>query len=472
MDHADVPQPRARRRAAALAVLVVSVGALVATSEAHYEARLEEAIPLDVSLTASMPKATAVVELAVSRDSLGEPRPIRPTVAFRVEGDEFEHRFALDVQPVGVDALPTTEFGSLAFDLERLCAVDIECVRRFRVTVEWLDPGGEEARPRVLAELAMSYASDKTEALPSGVEARWTVTESFVAAPVAPSVDAATDSETIELDADRPAALRHVVLTGSGGVSTGDVVAFLDLRVGQVPVSDVQVSATADGTGRSLPAGATHSDVFPGCPPNGSCEAGFTILFQLMPGDADRTAVLDWRWQAIARFEGADVAPADARLAAALDRAVDIPAAAPALVAEAAGEVEPGVRQQHIILEANAASLPEAAFGGLTPTAVGVLTVEGGEGAYVRAFAGLLRSAEATLDTRDPATLVVFPLVDCRYGEECSNDISLNVRASRGSADPAAIPVRWRLELRLIYPLLDAVPPGAELRLDVRQPSR
>jgi hypothetical protein len=470
VNNTDAPKPRLRRRAAALAVLVVSLGALIATTPAQYEARLEEAIPLQANLTAVTPRATVEVELTVTREAFSLTRPPRiATVEFRIEDQDAGHRYALDVEPIGVDALPAGEGRAVAFDLERLCAAGIACTRGFAVTVEWLNPG-VEASPRVVGELVIVYASDENEAVPTGADAAWTALAGFKAVPIGASVDAATEDEAIVLDADRPAALRHVTLAGSASALTGETLAFLDLTMAQGSATDVEASLIPDSTGGRLSPGATLADVFADCPPEARCEAGVTVLFQLMPGDANTTATLNWRMRAVAAFEGVEVPPQDAKLTAVVDRAVDVSVAGPALVASAEGELGPA-QSQWLRVTANAEALPEAAFGGLSPLAIGTLTVEGGAGGNVVASVGLERPVVAPRVGAETAALVLFPLADCSYGEECMADLRVHTEGSPPEADLDGVPIAWHLEVRLVYPLLDAVPAAAELDVDVLEPS-
>ena len=196
--------PTWRRRLAALGVLVLAAGALIATSPAVVQSTLEASHSSTVELTLEAPHATGRVRLDLSAAALpaAEDRDLRVSgsVAFNERNQDPGVR--MSVRAAGIDAAPVETDDSASWPIEQLCRVAEPCQREFDVTFEWLDPQPGPAH-RVTFEATVRVVYDRVESNPDGATASWSDTTPFASAPTGPVLSAGTSPERLTLFASR-----------------------------------------------------------------------------------------------------------------------------------------------------------------------------------------------------------------------------------------------------------------------------
>jgi len=476
-----------------MVVLLVSGVALVATSPAIIESTLTTAGSQSAELTAEAPRAVGRIQLSLSPEAL----PVREDSRLRVSGavrfdpsSGAEDEVVLDVQPIGLDAIPHDEYGAFTFPIEHLCRVAEPCEVAFEVVIEWLAPRDGAPMP-VSYAAAVEIVYQDIEENPTGATAAWTEITALRPSPPGPIATASTDREQIVLDDNRWVAARHVVLTSSAAARDGELFALVDWDVSQATAGQVRVSVDLDAPGQDPPSSDAF-DPFEDCPSNGECVRGLTILFELDRAPAGTTAVVSWSIELRAGFPGFDDAPDAAALTAAVDGEAEATADDPtdaehldggieligsdAEVAPAAGvEVRRGTLT--VTIRANRASLPPGGFDGLPPAGRAIITVtapvDASVDVQVEGAAGVEDGASEKLSpTRPSASLVVNPLASCRLNRQCTRVMTMTVTTVGAATEIAAVTaVDWDLDVLVVYPGLESVPAQGELDVSVEPAS-
>lgn len=466
------PMPKdAKRRAAALVVLLVMGAALLATSPAVIESELTASHAIAATLTSEEPRATGRIALALSAAALPlDDGPYRTEGTLRLSlPDHLSGVIAMTVSGVDLPVVPLDEYGTVAIPIEQLCRVAEPCERELEVSVEWLAPDSTSLTANVQAGLSIVY--HEREEPPEGATVAITPSAEMTAGPGVPTVRAATERELIVLDAEHWAAARHVVLTASEAARGGQLVAFLDHRVGQIPVRDVSVTIIPDDAPEETVEPDVPIDVFDSCPDSGDCSRGFTVRFELRWAEVTAAASVQWSMGARASFPDADEVPPDAQLTAEIDGRTDANLDGARASATASGSFEvDGSAQVSIAIRANRAALPGHAFGHLAPASRAVLTLTANGYADV----GVRVSEEETIGTRrvlseEASTGHVFvnPLKECPVDDPCTRTIVVNVTTGQ-SGGPRAVEsteISWQLDLGIAYPGLDQAPADARISI-------
>ena len=472
-------RPRRRRRAAALLMIAVSCVALVATSYAPVVSRLNASVNGGGEVTAATPRTSGRIVLQLTGEAL--PELVGPSG--RVSGEVLfaaptvsEGHVAMEVRPVGLDAAPVGEEG-MAWPLDQLCAIEEPCEREFEVTLTWLDPRpGASVLVSFSASVEVVYEELRT--LPVGAAAEWLTPAPFGAVAVEGAVAASTEGEQLVLDDDHPAAARHVELFASSAARAALLSAFIESNVTQARPTEVRVSIMPDdaepGDEPVDPEVLDPFDPFVGCPGDGDCSTGVTVLFELAASEPGVVAVVDWSLHAAAIFADGDEVPAAAELTAAVDDFVNWGPEVATVTELATGSFDP---RSSVTIEviANAAALDQHALAGVRPQAIAILTVDGapsidlaidgdplvpmpGGGAYTHLHAA-------------GESAVFYPLRHCRFDEECIGEIWLSTAGNTvptPGAGEEPLMVEWSLDLVLPYP--GGTPPeGANLRISIRR---
>ena len=481
--------PTWRRRLAALAVLVLACGALVATSPAIIQSSLDASHSGSAELTLEAPRVTGRVTLELSAAALpaaGDRSPrVSGTVGFSQRNQNDDMR--MSVRATGVDAAPAESDGSVNWPIEQLCRVAEPCKREFEVTFEWLDPQpGTIQRGSFDATLQIVY--DRVENNPEGATAGWSDSVSFAPAPAGPLLSAATSPERLTLDRGHPIAVRHAMLTATNIPQSARIAAFIDSSAADSGSPAVRFSVIPDDSGDGAPAASVGAiDPFANCPETGECKRGVTVLIELAVLEPDTAAEIEWSLKAQAEFPGASEPPDGAQLSAVVDLSADVGPDTPAITAGASGTLEPGpdasgtVRAfTRAIITAEDARFHLGGSGALPPHGVGVLTLKAMDDAVVDVH---VLGSHGTINaypsmTLGPsqltATILVYPLRWCDGEAACTAEIDLSAtKASPALADTLPVAsVEWNLDLQTFYPGLVEPPIGAQVRIDVHVDDR
>lgn len=481
-------EPLVRRRIAAIVVLVMAGGAMIATTPSQVESTLSASYSGSAELTFEAPRATGLVKLDLSATALPELDPesrirIRGTVRFEPSGAAGE-AVSMDVRPVGMDAASYEEYGAIVWPIEHICRVAEPCQREFEVTFEWANPepgAVQQGSFRAIAEVVYQ----EMEKNPDGATANWSESTSFVSSPIGPSVSVATEPERVTLDGDQPVIIRHAVLTASESARSGRTAVFVDSSVTQSSPDSVRVILLPDTpTDGDATANGRAIDPFADCSA-GLCERGVTILIERAEGDPDAIAVVEWSLRVHATFTDESGVPDGAELSAAVDRVIDVDSGTPALTATSSGRLEPGPDESgtlrsfsRVVIQANRASLGSGVAPGVPPLAIGILRLEASDDATVDLMVpgrdqptDVYRTLKLgrTSAAGTSGSMLVYPLHSCEPDSECTVEISLSattVTPAAADADRAAT-VEWSLRVEVLYPGLDALPSGADVAIDV-----
>jgi hypothetical protein len=477
--------PTRRRRFAALGVLVVAAGALIATSPAVVQSTLEASHSGNVELTLATPRATGRVRLDLSAAALpaADDRSLglSGSVAFNERNQDPAVR--MSVRAAGIDAAPVETDDSAGWPIEQLCRVAEPCQREFDVTLEWHDPQpGTTHRVTFVATLRVVYGG--VESNPDGATARWSDTTPFASAPTGPVLSAGTSPERVTLDRAHPAALRHVVLSVPELPESARTAAFIrstpTASDGHAAVRFILIpDAPAANEGV---ASDSVIDPFVNCPPTGTCERGVTVLIELAEREPDVAAAIEWSLQAEAELPPATPVPERGKLSALVDRAVDVGSDTPRITATASGTLAPGPGTNTAVrsftrarIAADDASFRLGDSGELPPPAVGVLTLTAADEATIDVH---VSGSHGTIDayplvtlgpSRPSATVLVYPVRWCDEMAACYAEIDLSANAATPAAADTApvVNVHWDLDLTVFYPGLERAPANARLRIDV-----
>jgi hypothetical protein len=482
--------PTRRRRLAALAVLVLACGALVATSPAIVQSSLDASHPGSAELTLEAPRVTGRVTLDLSAAALpaAGDRGLRVSGSVGISKRSQNAAVRMSVRAAGVDAAPAESDGSASWPIEQLCRVGEPCQREFEVTFEWLDPQpGTIQRETFDATVRIVY--DRVEKNPEGATASWSDTAAFTPAPAGPLLSAGTSPERLTLDRAHPGALRHIVLTASDIPNSARTAAFIrssptnsgaEAAVRFILISDDQGDAARGASDNAI-------DPFANCPETGDCERGITVLIELAELEPDATAAIEWSLQAQAEFQQAAKPPEGSELSALVDQSVDVGPETPVIAASATGMLEPGpdasgtVRAfTRAIVTANGATFRVGSSGDLPPLAIGVLTIKAVDNATVDVH---VSGSHGTIDaypamtlgpSRLTAVVLVYPLRWCDAAAPCTAEIDLSANKSNPAlADTTpVVSVEWNLDLQTFYPGLEGSPDGAQVRIDVHVDDR
>lgn len=489
LERASVAEHLMRRRVAAVIVLVVACGALVATTPSQIQSTLSASYSGSAALTFEAPRATGLVELDLSAAVLPEIDDdsrlrIRGTVRFEQRGAAHE-AVVLHVRPVGIDAASHEEYGAIVWPIEHLCRVAEPCQREFEVALEWVNPepgGAQQGSFQAIVEVVY----EEMEENPEGATADWSESAPFASAPIGPSVSAATEPERVTLNRDQPVVIRHAALTASEIARSGRTAVFVDSSVTQSRPDSVRVILLPDApTGEDETASGRAIDPFVDCSA-GLCERGVTILIELADGDPNTTAVVEWSLQAHATFADESEVPDGAELSAVVDRAVDFDSETPVLTTMSSGRLEPGPDESgtlrsfsKVVIEANRASLSSGVAPGVPPLAIGILSFEASDDVTVDVMVPgrdqptdvyrTLKLGRTSTAARTDASILVYPLHSCEVDNECAVGITLSATTVTPAAADAdrAVTVEWSLSLEVLYPGLDAPPIGADVVIDV-----
>jgi hypothetical protein len=319
------------------------------------------------------------------------------------------------------------------------------------------------------------YAEVRT--LPVGAAATWLTTAPFDAVAIEGAVAASTEGEQLVLDDDHPAAARHVELFASSAARAALLSAFIESNVTQARGPVVRVSIMHDDAGPGDepvdPEVLDPFDPFAGCPGDGDCSTGVTILFELAATEPGVVAVVDWSLHVAAVFADGDEVPADAELTAAVDDFVDWGPEVATISDHATGSFD-ALSSTTIEIIANAAAMDPDALAGVRPQAIAILTIEGAPGIDVYVDGDPLvpmpgGGTNVNLAAGDSA--VFYPMRHCLFAAECIGEIYLsgagNTLPTPGEGEESLM-IEWSLDLVLPYP--GGTPPdGATLRTSNRR---
>ena len=337
--------PTRRRRLAALGVLVLAAGALIATSPAVVQSTLEASHSGNVELTLAAPRATGRVRLDLTAAALpaAGDRDLRVSGSVAFNERNRDPAVRMSVRVVGIDAAPVATNDSASWPIEQLCRVAEPCQREFDVTFEWLDPQpGMTHRVTFAATVRIVY--DRVESNPQGATADWSDTTAFEHAPAGPVFSAGTSPERLTLDRAHPAALRHVVLSAPEIPESARTAAFIR---SSPTASDAEAAVRFilipdDPADDERAASDNVIDPFVTCPETGRCERGVTILIELAAFEPDAAATIEWSLQVEAELPPGTPIPERGKLSALVDQSVDVDPETPAITASASGTLEPG----------------------------------------------------------------------------------------------------------------------------------
>lgn len=443
--------------------------ALVATSPPIIESKLTASQALAATLTSDEPRATGRIRLSLNAAALPVDDGLNTTEGILTLELPRHLSGVISMTVSGVDLAVATREGSgtTVIPIEQLCRVAEPCERELEISLEWLAPDSTSLSASVQANVEIVY--HEREEPPDGAEVAFTPSAEMTAQPAAPAIRAATEQELIVLDAEHWAAARHVVLTASEGARDGEVLAFLDQRVSQMPVRDVSVTIMPDDAPDETLAPDAPIDAFDSCPDSGDCSRGFTVRFELRWAESEAAASVHWSMGARASFPAADEVPPGALLTTAVDGQTDATLDGALTDATAAGTFEAdGHAQVSIQIRANSAALPGAAFGHLPPAGRAVLRLN--STGYANVVVTV--SEEETIGTsrvmsEEAATAEIFvnPMKTCAYEEACTRTVVINVTTGQPDGSAGTAEISWELDLRIVYPDLQTAPSDAQISL-------
>lgn len=459
----------ATRRAAAILVLLLMCAGLLATSYAPVESKLAASQALSAALTNDEPRATGRLRLSLNAAAL----PVDDGL-YRTDGvvtlelpRHLSGVITMTVSGVDLTVVSGEEYGRTVIPIEQLCRVAEPCERELEISLEWLAPDSTSLSASVQANLEIVY--HEREEPPDGAEVAITPAAEMTAQPAGPAIRSATEQELIILDAKHWAAARHVVLTASEAARDGQVLAFLDQRVSQIPVRDVSVTIIPDDAPDEILPFDEPIDAFGSCPGSGECSRGFTLRFELRWAESRAVASVQWSMGARASFPDADEVPPGALLTAQVDGRTDAALDGALAEATASGAFEAdGHAQVSIRIEANSSALPGHAFGHLPPTGHALLRLTStGYANVVVTVSEEEQVGTARVLSEEAATAEIFvnPLKSCPYDQPCTRTIVINVTTGRPDGSAGTAEISWELDLGIAYPDLQRAPPDAEISI-------
>jgi hypothetical protein len=461
-----------RRRIAVFVVAIVAGAATLATSQANPQGHVDASMPANVVLSDEAPRATGRFVLTLSPGTLVLGTTVAPaptgTVSFQASGTGAtggggNGPVQVTASAVGIAAPARSGPTGPSWPIDQLCRVAEPCRREFDVSVEWLQPRpGASIDVSVTAKVAIVY--DRWESAPPGAIATWEAGE-FTAAAPPPSVPASVDLGRTTLARDAPLAARHIVLRGSAALladpTATDITAYVRSELAGSQPSGAILTMVADDASNRTPAdAAAFVEPFAGCPRAEECVRGFTVFARWIGTEPDDTVDVDWSFDAIARFAGSAGIPADATLAAEVDRRLDLGPASPRLHGEAEGTFDlvpaNGRKGGRVRLVVTPPPLADAYFGA-APPAVAVVRVR----AAVKdpaASAGLIAwvsggssagvSSVPLADDGTELRTIAFPIERCYDPQACTGSIEIFVD-SRADRDAT---ISWDVAVDLALP--------------------
>ena len=473
-----------RRRISVYLVALVASAATIATSPAQVQSRIEASSSATVTLDAASPRATGRFVLTLSPEVLPEQTPSGPqprgTVTFTPDmrnagvTTSGENPVLISVKAVGIADRPKVEGSSSSWSIEDLCRLAEPCLREFEVGAEWLRPeAGRTISVPIAATFSVLY--DRWESPPPGAMARWE-TGAFATASASPTLPTSLDLGNVVLGRDSPMAARHLELTASAELLADrtnlDLTAYVSADLGAARQPPATVTLIPDPSrddqnpqpmAPAVPAG-TFVAPFTGCVKGQACTRGFTVLAEWAGLEANEPVPVDWSFEAVARFPGAETVPDGAALTAKIDKTVDLDATSARLRGEARGSFELGEPTQgrrigRVRLRLDAPSLGDRYLGAPLP-AVAVIRVwatvkDPRESAQLILWRPSGVESIPVPEDGSEVTSIDLPLAECRTQDACSGHIEISVESK--AAREATI--SWEVEADL--PLPDAPARGA-----------
>lgn len=449
------------RRAVALAVLVAAAAALVATSPLPDSVTFDADHTVTVELEPDAPRVVGRLTLDISAPTLPPvevaPNGIQGRVSFDIVGGDSLDGVAIRAVSLEVPAVAATEPLGATFDLADLCAVGEDCNRSFEITLDDLGTPGAGREVRIRARVAVTY--ERLLEIPDGAAAAWEQPVAFTAGPAGPTVTADLPLEELRLDAEHPAALRVLNLIAAPSALDGRTSAWIEA---DAQGEDVRITVTERD--QVLQSYNALFDPFATCDPAIPCSRPVVIRFELRGGDVQRVAAVAWAAHVRAGFPDADGVPAGADVSVSLERSADAGPDDPRLSTTLSGRIAADDEEGMVRLRGE---IPPAALrvGGFTGDMVPVLaifTLSAAESGQVQAYAG--ESVKVQLGGGGGSPTSVLLPIECQPELHCSPTMSIDARnyASQGRD---VLPLDWTVELRVLYPTLDAAPPS---RLSLR----
>ena len=476
-----------RRRIAVFVVAIVAGAATIATSATNPHANVDGSTPATVVLTAEAPRAAARFVLTLSGSTLplvtGAAAPPSGTVSFVVadasgSGAGGDGPVQITASAVGIATPAGSGAAGPSWPIDQLCRVAEPCRREFDVSVEWLrpQPSGSVTVP-IMAKVALLY--DRWESPPPGATATWEAGE-FTAVAPPPTIPASLDLGRTTLGRDSPMAARHVVLRGSAALladpTATDITAYVRSELPESGRPHAVLTMVPDDATDPTPVDAgAFIEPFTGCPRGEACARGFTIVARWIGTDPAETVDIDWSFDAVARFGGAAAIPADATLAAEIDKRIDLGLASPRQQARSAGTFElvsgGGRKSGRVRLVVTPPELGTT-FLGATPPAVALVRIRAAvkdPGAAADLVAWLSTPNHPGVDALsvpDDGTelqTIALPLGRCFDPPPCGGSIEISVE-SRADKDAT---ISWDVAVEL--PLPPQASPAGRLRIEVER---
>jgi hypothetical protein len=487
-----------RRRFAVYVVAIIAAAATIATSPPQVQSRVQSSSNATVHLDAASPRAVGRFVLKLSPEVLPQETPSGPrpsgTVGFTpdtrnagVVTTGASNPVLISVSAVGIADPPKVDGSASSWPIEDLCRLAEPCRREFEVTAEWLRPQqGRTIDVPIAANLSILY--DRWESPPPGATASWEAGE-FVAAAASPTLPASLDLGTVTLGRDAPMAARHVELTASAETlsdpSRTDLTAYVSAHIGAAPLQATTVTLVPDPAPGDDPSqlprpSAVPADTFvapfTGCAKGRECTRGFTVFAQWTGIEPAATVDVDWSFEAVARFPGADHVPERATLTAKIDETVDLNAGSPRLTARAEGsfdlgEPNQGRRRGSVRLQVDGPRFDDT-YLGVPPPAVATIHVRAtvkdpSQPANLVLWAtGPGRPGVSSVPVPDgggEVTAVLFPLTQCARLDLCNGYLEITVEST--TAREATI--SWGVKADLPAP--GTSPPSGPLSIAVRE---
>ena len=441
------------RRAAALAVLVLAGAALVATSPPPDSATFDADHTVIVELLPDAPRVVGRLTLELSAAALPPlevvPAGIEGSVRFDIIGGDTFAGVAIRAVSLDVPAVAATESLGATFDLADLCAIGEACTRSFEVTVDDLGAGGAGREVRVRAQVAVTY--DRLLEVPDGAAAAWQQPVEFTAGPAGPTITADLPGEEIRLDAEHPAAVRVVSLVASPATLGGRTSAWIE-----ADAASENVRITVTERDQVLQSYNALFDPFATCDLAAPCSRPVIIRFELEGGPVDRSSTVAWAAHVRAGFPDADGVPSGAEVSATLERSADAGPDDPMLSTTLSGAIADDDEDGTVRLrgEIPPAALRVAGFAGERVPVMAIFTLHAAEPGRVDVWAG--ESVKVQVAGDGSPTSVAVP-IECQPELHCSPTMAIDSR-NYASDDREVVALEWTVELRVLYPTLDAAP--------------
>jgi hypothetical protein len=293
----------------------------------------------------------------------------------------------------------------------------------------------------------------------------------------------------VTLGRDAPLAARHVVLTASAALLADpmrtDVTAYVTADIGASPLQAATVTFVPDvppidspdqGPRPSAVAAGTFLSPFIGCAKGEECRRGFTVLAQWTGVEPAATVDVDWSFEAVARFSGADEVPGAATLTAMIDNKLDLDATSPRLKGGARGsfqlgEAQDGRRRGNVRLQVDGPRFDDT-YLGAPPPAVAIVRVRaaikdpGKPANLVMWASGPGRPGVSSVPLPDngaEVTAILLPFANCERLNLCTGYLEISVE----SANASEATISWEVATDLAGP--DDRAPQGELRVSIRE---